>query len=87
MRICNSEANTCIPLEAVHFDLAATGESLRGHGYEVDGKNLMVVARKDGIEYTIYRTGKLLIHPLAKEKAKEAADRFYADCIKTSVTD
>ena len=29
VRICNSEANTCIPLEPVRFDLERTAKKLR----------------------------------------------------------
>ncbi len=52
VRICNSEANTCIPLEPVRFDLDRTAEKLRELGYSVENKGLMVVASKDGVEYT-----------------------------------
>lgn len=80
VRICNSEANTCIPLDAVQFDLVNTAGMLESSGYSVDIKELMLVARKDGVEFTLYRTGKLLIHPMAKDKAKEAAEEFYRLC-------
>ncbi|QLH74457.1 MAG: hypothetical protein HPY73_02645 [Methanomassiliicoccales archaeon] len=82
VRICNSEANTCIPLDDVRFDLDATAIKLKEQGFDVGQKGLMLVARKDGVEYTIYRTGKLLIHPMEKEKAKAAADEFYPLCVK-----
>jgi len=81
VRICNSEANTCIPLDPAVFDLDRTGEELRKLGYDVERKELMLVAKKDGVEYTIYRTGKLLIHPMSKEKAKEVAAELYPLCV------
>ena len=87
VRICNSEANTCIPLEPVRFDLERTAEKLRELGYSVENKGMMVVASKDGVEYTVYRTGKLLIHPMEKELAKEAADEFYPLCVEAAGTE
>lgn len=81
MRICNSEANTCIPLDAARFDLEGTASRLRSLGYELELKQLMMIARKDGVEYTLYRTGKLLIHPMSKEAAKDAAADFYQLCM------
>ena len=41
VRICNSEANTCIPLEPVRFDLQRTAGKLRELGYSVENKGLM----------------------------------------------
>ncbi len=87
VRICNSEANTCIPLEPVRFDLDRTAEKLRELGYSVENKGLMVVASKDGVEYTVYRTGKLLIHPMEKDLAKGAADDFYPLCVESAGTE
>ena len=81
VRICNSEANTCIPLEPARFDMEMTADKLRDLGYRVENKGMMVMALKDGVEYTIYRTGKLLIHPMEKERAKEAAEEFYRLCV------
>lgn len=81
VRICNSEANTCIPLEPAVFDLERTAESLSKLGYQVERKDLMLIAKKDGVEYTVYRTGKLLIHPMSKERAKEVAAEFYPLCV------
>jgi hypothetical protein len=87
VRICNSEANTCIPLDAVNFDLDLTAKNLERSGHSVERKDLMITAKKDGVEYTVYRTGKLLIHPMAKEDAKEAADIFYRSCISNEPED
>jgi len=81
VRICNSEANTCIPLDPVAFNLDRTADELRKIGFDVERKELMLVAKKEGVEYTVYRTGKLLIHPMSKEKAKEAAAEFYPLCV------
>jgi TATA-box binding protein (TBP) (component of TFIID and TFIIIB) len=81
VRICNSETNTCIPLEPSRFDLERTASRLHDLGYQVENKGLMVMATKDGVEFIIYRTGKLLIHPMAKERTKDAAEEFYSLCV------
>jgi hypothetical protein len=39
------------------------------------------MATKDGVEFIIYRTGKLLIHPMTKERSKDAAEEFYSLCV------
>jgi len=84
VRICNSEANTCIPLNEVRFDLEATAAKLKDLGFSAEIKGMMVKASKDGIEYSIYRTGKLLIHPMEQEKAKDAADRLFPLCVEAA---
>jgi hypothetical protein len=87
VRICNSEANTCIPLDPAHFDLKRTGEELLRLGFEVEEKHFMLIAKKNGVEYTVYRTGKLLIHPMKLEDAKAAAAEFYPLCVRGSEVD
>jgi ribonuclease HIII len=82
VRICNSEANTVIPLEHICLDLARTAESLNGAGFEVMDQEMMLIARKEGVEYTIYRTGKVLIHPAPLEKAKGMAEELYPNLVR-----
>jgi ribonuclease HIII len=82
VRICNSEANTVIPLEHFSLDMTASAAKLAEHGYEVQDQELMLVARKDGVEYTIYRTGKVLIHPAPLEKAKGMAESLYTMLVR-----
>jgi ribonuclease HIII len=82
VRICNSESNTCIPLETIKFDLVATAAKLQEFGFTTETKGLLVLARKDGVEYSIYRTGKLLIHPMKQDDAKDAADKFFLMCVE-----
>jgi hypothetical protein len=82
VRICNSEANTCIPLEKVRFDLDATAAKLRELGYSTEVKGMLLRAVKDGVEYSVYRTGKILIHPMLLDVAKDAAEKFYPLCVE-----
>lgn len=82
VRICNSEANTVIPLEHFNLDLAKTAERLGGEGFEVQDQEMMLTARKDGVEYTIYRTGKVLIHPAPLDKAKGMAASLYTMLVR-----
>ncbi|MFA5312127.1 MAG: hypothetical protein WC375_02270 [Methanomassiliicoccales archaeon] len=87
VRICNSEANTCIPLERARFDLDATAARLRDLGFTTEDKELMLLAKKGGVEYSFYRTGKLLIHPMKQDDAKDAAEIFYALCVEMPLED
>jgi ribonuclease HIII len=82
VRICNSEANTVIPLDHFSLDLGASAKKLSENGFEVQDQELMLVARKDGVEYTIYRTGKVLIHPAPLEKAKGMAEALYTQLVR-----
>jgi hypothetical protein len=42
----------------------------------------MLTVKKDGVEYTIYRTGKVLIHPAPLEKAKGMAESLYTMLVR-----
>ncbi|MEI6797508.1 MAG: hypothetical protein WCK39_11645 [Methanomassiliicoccales archaeon] len=82
VRICNSEANTVIPLEHFNLDMAMSAEQLSGGGFEVQNREMMLIAKKEGVEYTIYRTGKVLIHPAPLEKAKGMAESLYTMLVR-----
>jgi hypothetical protein len=38
----------------------------------------MLLATRDGVEVSVYRTGRLVIHPAEKERARAMADELYA---------
>lgn len=78
VRICGSEANTVLPEERVSFDLERSASSLRERGYAVSDRSAMLLATKDGVEVSVHRTGRLVIHPAEKERAREIADELYA---------
>lgn len=82
VRICNSEANTVIPLEHFNLDMAKTAQRLGEGGFEVQNQEMMLTAKKEGVEYTIYRTGKVLIHPAPLEKAKGMAESLYTMLVR-----
>ena len=77
VRICGSAANTVLPEERIAFDLKRSASILQGLGYIVSVKNVLIVATKDGVEVSVYRTGRMVIHPAEKERAREMADQFY----------
>ncbi len=77
VRICGSEANTVLPEERITFDLKRSATILQDLGFTVSNREVMLLATKDGIEVSIYRTGRMVIHPAEKERAREMADIFY----------
>jgi hypothetical protein len=77
VRICGSEANTVLPEERIVFDLKRSVPILQQTGYVVSERDVMLLATKDGVEVSVYRTGRMVIHPAEKGKAREMADLFY----------
>ncbi|MFA5312126.1 MAG: hypothetical protein WC375_02265 [Methanomassiliicoccales archaeon] len=79
IRVCKGEAMSAIPQDVVRFDLEASIGPLREAGYEVEDREMMLLARHDGVEVTIYINGRLMISPMAdKEMAKTVSDRIYS---------
>jgi ArsR family metal-binding transcriptional regulator len=63
----------------VRYDLKASAAALALDGYEVEDKEVMIVARRAGIEITVYINGRLMMAPMDdKESAKRSADSFYS---------
>ncbi len=77
VRICGSVANTVLPEERIVFDLTRSVLILEDLGYSVTDRDVMLLATKDGVEVSVYRTGRMVIHPAEKEKAWELADALY----------
>jgi hypothetical protein len=78
VRICGSEANTVLPEERISFDLELSASLLRDRGFAVSDRREMLLATRDGVEVSVYRTGRLVIHPAEKERARAMADELYA---------
>jgi TATA-box binding protein (TBP) (component of TFIID and TFIIIB) len=79
IRICKSEAMSAVPQTPIRFDLDRSSVSLRTNGYEVQENPVMVIAKKDNIEVTLYMNGRLLITPATdKEVVRELAEVFYS---------
>lgn len=78
IRICKSEAMSAVPQSPIRFDLDKSTVSLRAHGYEVTENPVMVIAKKDGVEITVYMNGRLLVTPATdKDVVRELAEAFY----------
>ena len=79
IRVCKGEAMSAIPQTVVRYDLKASAAALALNGYEVEDKEVMIVARRAGIEITVYINGRLMMAPMDdKESAKRSADSFYS---------
>ncbi len=79
IRVCKGEAMSAIPQTVVRYDLKASAAALAQDGYEVEDKEVMIVARRSGLEITLYINGRLMLAPMDdKESAKRSADSFYS---------
>ena len=82
IRVCKGEAMSAIPQEVVRFDLRASVGRLEQDGYSVDDKDIMLVAKKDGIEVTAYVNGRLMISPMQdKERARQISEATYSTLV------
>jgi TATA-box binding protein (TBP) (component of TFIID and TFIIIB) len=83
IRICKSEAMSAVPQTPIRFDLERSSSSLRKNGYEVQENPVMVIAKKDNVEVTLYKNGRLLVTPATdKEAVRELVEDFYAFLIQ-----
>jgi hypothetical protein len=79
IRICKSEAMSAVPQTPIRFDLDRSSASLQTNGYKVEENPMMVVAKKDNVEITLYTNGRLLVTPATdKEAVRELAEVFYS---------
>lgn len=73
-RICRTDSLSVIPMTRERFDLTASEDSLRRAGYTVEAFELYLGFEMDGLEVTLYPSGRILLHPLNdKARAKELA--------------
>jgi hypothetical protein len=85
-RICRTDSMSAIPMERRRFDLASSAVSLQGAGHHVESHELYLVVDVDGLELTVYPSGRVLIHPLNdKNKAKELAQRLFVLLVEEKV--
>jgi ArsR family metal-binding transcriptional regulator len=76
---------SAIPQTVVRYDLRASAAALAQDGYEVDDREVMIVARRSGLEITLYVNGRLMMAPMDdKESAKRTADSFYSLLIEAN---
>ncbi len=77
-RICRTDSMSAVPMEKVRFDLPASAESIGKAGYTVETHELYLVMTVDGLDVTVYPSGRVLIHPINdKKRAKELAQRLF----------
>lgn len=79
LRICQSDAQTVVPQEPVRFDLDRAAELLEGAGFLVTHSDVLVIAKRDRTEVTVYTNGRLMVQPTKdKEQAAAVADEIYS---------
>jgi ribonuclease HIII len=78
VRLCKEDAMSVVPTDILRYDLERAAQLLQEYGYEATSQGLMVLARGDGHEFTLYASGRMLIsHVESKQKATEVANRVY----------
>jgi TATA-box binding protein (TBP) (component of TFIID and TFIIIB) len=83
IRICKSEAMSAVPQTPIRFDLERSSESLRNNGYEIEQNPVMIVAKKDSVEVTLYTNGRLLVTPATdKEEVRALVEGFYTFLVR-----
>ncbi|MCX6650609.1 MAG: hypothetical protein NT131_03000 [Methanomassiliicoccales archaeon] len=82
-RICHTDSISAVPMERQRFDLNVSVKNLQAAGLSVEQHELYIVTDVDGLNVTIYPSGRFLYHPLNdKAKAKELTGRLFALLIK-----
>ncbi len=78
VRMCKGETVTIIPMEAIRLDLDKASSLLKESGYEVSNPGVMVTATKNDLNFTLYKSGRILLSPsVEKEEAEKLAGEFY----------
>ena len=79
IRLCKNEGFSVVPQEIVDYDLPASAEALHQAGFTVLRSDILLVAEKGGITYTIYRNGRMLFTPTPeKEEARSIATELFS---------
>ena len=82
-RMCRCDSISAVPMERQRFDLKASEKSLKAAGYEVGYQELFLTLMVDGMDLTIYSSGRILFHPAKdKVKAKELALKLFDLLVK-----
>lgn len=78
LRVCQSKNFSIIPQVVVRYDLDRAAALLGEAGYDVTHQDVMIVARKEGVEVTLYVNGRLMVEPAeSKAEAGKQAESFY----------
>ncbi|MDH7508371.1 MAG: hypothetical protein QHH00_03105 [Methanomassiliicoccales archaeon] len=78
VRLCAGDAFSVIPQEPVRFDLDQAAAILERYGMDIINPGVMIIARQNDVEMTIYTNGRLLIRPIRnREEAESIAIEIY----------
>ena len=77
-RMCGGEAVGAVPKEVMDYDLEAVKGLLRAAGWDVGEEDFMVEASRDGLQVTVYRTGRVMVSPMRDvERGRDVIESVY----------
>lgn len=78
VKCCSTDAYDAIPQALVKIDIGKALAALGSKGWrEVADAGIMCVVEKDGIESTIYSSGRILVKTVDSAIAEKAAKEIY----------
>lgn len=78
IRLCKGDGYAVVPQDIVDYDLSTSAEALRTAGFTVLRSDILLVAERNGIKHTVYRSGRMLFEPMPeKEEARRIAAELF----------
>ncbi len=79
VRLCKDEAVSIVPTQMLRYDLNRAARLLEERGYDVVSQGLMIIAKGQGHEVTLYASGRILLSGVKdRGEAAEVAEQVYA---------
>lgn len=79
VRLCKEDAVSIVPTEVLRYDLEKAAKLLEANGYDIVSQGLMIIAKGEEHEMTLYASGRMLLSGSNdKERAGDLAKSIYA---------
>jgi ribonuclease HIII len=79
VRLCKEDAVSIVPTEVLRYDLEKAAKLLEANGYDIVSQGLMIIAKGEEHEVTLYASGRMLLSGSNdKERAGDLAKSIYA---------
>ncbi|MEM0448324.1 MAG: hypothetical protein QW520_00665 [Methanomassiliicoccales archaeon] len=78
VQLCQAKGFSVVPQQVKRYDLERAANILRERDFEIEMRDVMLLANKDDLQITFYTNGRMTLQPLKdKESAKSLAERLY----------